>query len=574
MHESQFNDTENFFPEPHYNLIQLPKLNADDVSATHFLKIANWHYSNYLQHPHPHELDLAICHYQEATQLDPGLVEAEVKLTAALLNKNEISVTAAIARGDKSIKSNPDYIEAYLYQGNFFILNDQFDAAIEIISKALARCREVQKTSPALFFTLSKAFNKKRESLEQPVFSSQSAMLSLQALQSFVLGLVTALKTPACVEIFFSAACNDFKVLGLSAVGRCLKWSGQSQIIQAFYTWAAQQCPEESIFLHHQGDLAIANDDTSLALAQYEKASALDPVNAMLQVKLSHCYLDLGNTSAAIQRLELAVTQGDITFNTRFALAKLLSQETDYIRALYYFKTLLDEKPENPYVYSHIGFILFKLEDIDGAIAQYKNALLHGKDNHWLATIARTLGSLYFHVKNDVQNAIKFYEIALEFSPDDTDCLSLLGDLYMEQNRFEKALAIYRKILTLQPDNADCHNLLGFLLWQLDHNMEAVEAYLEAIALKPENPVAYNNIGVIYLDEHCLPEKAQDMFKVALEQKSDYTLACFNLGRSLEAIGQTANAAKLYSKAKVLNVNNDELDAEHIEERLQNLFLV
>ena len=150
----------------------------------------------------------------------------------------------------------------------------------------------------------------------------------------------------------------------------------------------------------------------------------------------------------------------------------------------------------------------------------------------------------------------------------------MLGDIYTEQGNFEQAIETYNYILSVEPDNAECHNYLGYLLWQLDKNDEAVEAYNRAIALNLDNPIAYNNLGVIYLDEKCQLKKALEMFEQAVALKPDYTLARFNVARTLEALGQTAGAAKVYTEALALNAENPELDDAEIQERLENLFQV
>jgi predicted TPR repeat methyltransferase len=64
------------------------------------------------------------------------------------------------------------------------------------------------------------------------------------------------------------------------------------------------------------------------------------------------------------------------------------------------------------------------------------------------------------------------------------------------------------------------------------------------------------------------------MFQHAIDLKPDYTLACFNIGRTKEALGQTTEAAQSYSSALTLNAENPELTNDEILDRLDHLFQV
>ena len=79
---------------------------------------------------------------------------------------------------------------------------------------------------------------------------------------------------------------------------------------------------------------------------------------------------------------------------------------------------------------------------------------------------------------------------------------------------------------------------------------------------------------MIYLDEQSNAVTALELFEKALSLKPDYTLAAFNIGRSREMMGLTAEAARAYSNALALNANNPELQSDEIQDRLNGLFQV
>lgn len=568
MREPSFNNQE-AFPPP-YTLIKLPELTEKSVSAEHFLHLGNQHYQNYLSTSHKKELDLAIHHYEEAIALNPSIPETHLRLGTALLDKGSIPLETAIDYCEKSLQLNPKFNEALVYKGSFLLRSGDYEQAIEILEQASHL--QARKKSPKLQFTLVQALLTKAKDKQNRLSLWGKTQLTSKTMLSFTQGCLYALSDIQSGKQILNAITLDCQILSILMVGRSLKLLNCQKTAQSLYHWSSKVFPEESIFYHLLGDFQVHASNLEDAIFLYEKASEAEPNNPLINKKLSQCYERNHNVERAIQHLEQAVECGKADFETLYALAKLLSEEGDYIRSLYYFKELVTMSPKHPYVHGHIAFILFKLNDYEGAILEYQKAIEYGHDPVWVSTIAQTLGTLYYQIKEDPGSAIQMYEFAVKLNSEDIDCLCMLGDLYMECNQFDKAIGIYQQVVQYQPDNADCFNLLGFLLWQIDDNDEAIKAYNKAILLKADNAIAYNNLGVIYLDEQCIPGKAQDMFQQALTINPQYTLACFNLGRSLEAVGSIANAAKLYAKAQELNISFPELSDEEIEDRLLNLF--
>ena len=96
----------------------------------------------------------------------------------------------------------------------------------------------------------------------------------------------------------------------------------------------------------------------------------------------------------------------------------------------------------------------------------------------------------------------------------------------------------------------------------------------KAIGIDPEYYTAYNNLGVIYLDGIRNLREARKLFEKAISIKGDYVMAHFNLGRTLEELGQNIEAAKSYQHALELNEIEAELDSDEINQRLYGLFEV
>jgi tetratricopeptide (TPR) repeat protein len=556
-----------------FSLSRLPELSSTrQVSAEHFLTLGNRHYNDYLTRTMKRDLDMAITSYRQALDMNPGLPEAHVKLASALWDRGVISLELALEYCDTGLLLNPEFSDAHLFKGYFLRRSGRLDEAIHHFRQAIVKCGEGQSPAKARMALGQTMLQKARFAYELP--KGHRFKVAAQGMQSFLFGCIQLPGDQNTLRLMQGALCTDLQIFSLLGVGRFFKSMGLKSMSVRLYQWSAKLMPAEPIFHHLLGDLHVERDNLDGALYSYTRAQELDPDNTLIHKKLGHAYHECKDAANAARSLEKVVEAEAADYETLYTLAQVYSDQAEYMRALYYYKELLNQDVENAYIHSNMAYVLFKLGDYDGAIQEYHTAVKLGKDPVWTATVAQTLGTIYYQVKQDLDAAASVFQMASQLDPGDLDCLSMLGDVYTEQGNFEAAIKTYRYILDVEPDNAECHNYLGYLLWQMDKNDEAIDAYNRALALNPENPIAYNNLGVIYLDEKCQLQTALQMFGKAFEQKPDYTLACFNVARTREALGQTAEAAKGYTQALMLNAENQELSDLEIQERLDNLFQV
>jgi tetratricopeptide (TPR) repeat protein len=567
-----------FSPEPHSFLESSaphgwPELSATTLlSAEHFIQMGNRHYHSFLLRGQKIDLERAANHFKEALAMHPAMAEAHVKLASVLWELESISLELAIDYCDTGIRLNPAYREGYLYKGYFLCRADRHDEAVLEFQRAITAVGPASGAAKA-HLALGRVRIQQANAAGE-LSATQRMALTLSGLQQFAWGCCLLPLDQSVRKTLKNALFTDMQVFSLIGGARLMKAVGLRFGARAIYRWANHHLPEEAIFSHLLGDLYMETDDIEPAIQSYNQAKSLEPGNALLLKKLGQAYYRNQDADNAVKNLEQVVDTTQSDFDTLYALGRIHSDQSEYLRSLYYFKELLAQDTENPYLHSNVAYLLFKMEDYDGAVVAYQDAIRYGKDPIWTATVAQTLGTIYYQIQQDLEAAARVFGLAYQLDPTDLECLSMLGDIYTEQGNFETAIEVYQHILRFDPRNAECYNYMGYLLWQMDKNDDAIEAYRTAIELSGDNPIAYNNLGVIYLDEKCRPDSAQTMFEQALVCKPDYTLARFNVGRTLEALGKTADAAKSYSMAMRLNEINQELDMEEIKERLDNLFQV
>jgi len=556
----------------HYPLSSLPELSASSqISAEHFMQLGNQAYNQFLTRGQTRDLDVAIIHFKEALEMNPVLPEGYIKLASALWDKGAITLDNALEYCDTCVRLAPEYGEGYLFKGYFLRRAGKLDEASDQFQQAIVKTGRAGAAKARL--ALGRLIIQKA-TLSYELPAGQRLFMTMAGLQQFAWGFCLLPLDRSVFRVVKNAFWADLQIFGLMGTARLLKAAGLRPFARTVYRWANQRLPDEAIFYHLLGDLYVETDDLEPAILAYKQANALDPENPLLYKKLGHAYNQCQDMTNAAKNLEKVVDTEVSDFDTLYALGRIYSDQSNYMRSLYYFKELLVQEPENPYLHSNVAYLLFKMQDYDGAITEYQDAIRYGKDPLWTSTVAQTLGTIYYQIRQDLEAAARVFGLAYQMDPTDLECLSMLGDIYTEQGNYETAVEVYQHILTMEPDNAECYNYLGYLLWQLDKNDEAIDAYNKAIVLSGDNAIAYNNLGVIYLDEKCQLANALQMFEQALVCKSDYTLARFNVGRTLEAMGKTAEAAKSYTAAMSLNLENEELSMEEIQERLDNMFQV
>jgi tetratricopeptide (TPR) repeat protein len=92
---------------------------------------------------------------------------------------------------------------------------------------------------------------------------------------------------------------------------------------------------------------------------------------------------------------------------------------------------------------------------------------------------------------------------------------SLLGQVYLRQQRFDLAEQIYLGGLRENPDDADMYNGLGVVYEFQRRDQEAENAYAKAVEIAPDHTRARINLGKLYLKEQRLQE-AETALKEAL----------------------------------------------------------
>lgn len=148
------------------------------------------------------------------------------------------------------------------------------------------------------------------------------------------------------------------------------------------------------------------------------------------------------------------------------------------------------------------------------------------------------------------------------------------------EGKLEEALELLEKLIVVLGDKpeslADCYMNKGVINEKLGEFEEAAGAYRRALVLEPKDRAAWyfshNNLGFCLNQIHCHKE-AKTYLRQAIAIQPSWHNAYKNLGVSLAARGEYAEAAKLFVQATVI-CPTDPRALGHLEELLEENELI
>ena len=110
----------------------------------------------------------------------------------------------------------------------------------------------------------------------------------------------------------------------------------------------------------------------------------------------------------------------------------------------------------------------------------------------------------------------------LKTNPNDFDTLEKLGNLYYDGQAYQQAIEYYEKALNVQPNNADVRTDLGTSYWYLGNADKAIASFEKALAIRPNHPGTLFNLGIVRWQGKKDPKGAVVAWEKLLQTNPDY----------------------------------------------------
>lgn len=148
------------------------------------------------------------------------------------------------------------------------------------------------------------------------------------------------------------------------------------------------------------------------------------------------------------------------------------------------------------------------------------------------------------------------YKLAATQDPTDARAHAGLGNVYLDQRRFNDAVVAYRQSLKLNPKYVQVYQPLAFSLVQLGRYPEAIDTLNQALQYDPNSAEVYNNLAFSYVHAGQFTEaiaacqqaiallgKTGEAYKQELQVRNDV------LSNAYKNLGNAHNELKQYNEA-------------------------
>jgi len=297
--------------------------------------------------------------------------------------------------------------------------------------------------------------------------------------------------------------------------------AGQVRLAEQLYEELSQSQPDTAEVWHLWGVLAHQQNQPQLAIERLQRAITLDSSQLVYQVNLGQVYLQLG----------------------------------EHAQAAACFQQILQHQPDNASVHNQLGVVLQQLGQVDLAMFHHQQAIQLWQhvlakssnpaaiDNlrQSLAQGCNNLGLVY-QTQGQLNEAIRWFETALEHAPHLAQAHFNLGNILSAQGNYAQAIEAFQQALSHQPDYLKAHNNLGIAYQRLGQLSQALNQYQKLLQVaneEPSQPVA----------EPINPSQINPSVIHALN----------NMGSVYHALGQFETAISYYQRALTYQPNDVEL---------------
>ncbi|HEY3447062.1 MAG TPA: social motility TPR repeat lipoprotein Tgl [Myxococcales bacterium] len=200
------------------------------------------------------------------------------------------------------------------------------------------------------------------------------------------------------------------------------------------------------------------------------------------------------------------------------------------------------KKKEEALLHYDMGVQAMQNNDIRMALIEQQKAVATDPD---LDLAHNALAFLYHLSYGERERAIEHYQRALAINPKFSEAMVNLGNVYLDQARYDDALPLYEKALSdiLYKTPYIAENNLGWCYYKKGEVQLAIDHIKSALVPNPKFCLGHRNLGIIY-GETKQAEKAQQAFCLYSKHCPDVPDARYRCGRALLTSGDTEGAKR------------------------------
>lgn len=293
--------------------------------------------------------------------------------------------------------------------------------------------------------------------------------------------------------------------------------------------------------------MQLTPKDNNISLSKFEsmlKTNSVYFFDSIEFEEIIHYYLDSGKNSLAKKAIKLGLSQHPNSVLLKLLWAELLIFDNEIEKATSLLKELQAIEPTNEEVYVQQANICSKRDNHGGAIDLLKIALEYTDDE---SDILSMIGMEYLFLDN-------FEEARLNFTKcldvDFEDYSSLYNVIYCfdMQNMHEKAVEYLESYINRDPYSEVAWHQLGRQYFILKNFEKALNAFNYAVLIDEFFVGGYLEKAKT-LEELNQYEEAIDNYKITLELDDPTSFVFLRIGECFEKLEKTSLAIQYYKKS-------------------------
>ncbi len=349
----------------------------------------------------------------------------------------------------------------------------------------------------------------------------------------------------------------------LTATGIQTAGEDNNEAAVPMFEEAVKLDPKNEVAFTKLGEIHDARGRNALAIANYEKALAIDPQLSSLYLPVALAYVEAGNAPKAELYLTKAEAAGSDATDTRFARGVLLYKQNKNQEALAVFDQIAEAEPQNASVHYQRGVLFDKLGQPDKAIGAFKKAT-QVDPAYGIAWF--DLGVIHYN-KGDYKNAEAAYRAAIKADNANAKAHANLASTLRQQERFAEANAEYKIAAETIKDDPNLYSEWGYCLGKTAEWDKATARLETAKGMSP-SAADESNVGWAYYNSAQTDkaakndaaakeklEKGKASLQTAVQKDPNLDAAHLNLGSTYNSLGEHDKAVVSLNEA--VRLHND-----------------
>lgn len=308
------------------------------------------------------------------------------------------------------------------------------------------------------------------------------------------------------------------------------------------------------------GTIHVAAQNGDEAIKSFNEALRLNPQFGLAHLELSRLLLARGESDQALTHARSATQKLPKNPEARLMLARALLARRDLHAAETELQSLVKEYPRSAQVSAVNAQVLMAKKDARGAERALEKALeidpsnleaLAGRlaiDSHLKrpqdgrTRIERAvkhspdrpellmLAGRFEWTMGDTAAAEKYLRATLEKDASRLEAYTLLGHLYIRQQRLDDARAEFEQIAKRRPESVSARTMIGMILDVQQKHDQSRQVYENIVAGTERAPVAANNLAYLYAERSENLDRALGLAQTAKAQLPDSAEVSDTLG--------------------------------------------